>query len=596
MVVAAPKVARPLIEPRIYRATFVPALLAVVIAMFSLESRPPSVPQALAADVLFDGRVALAGATRLAEAQPDRRPGTDGDRLAAQQVAAGLRAQRFAVTVDRFNDEGHDLVNVVGRRIGESTRQLVVVAPRDSDRVPDVAGSAADTAALLEIARTIEGRATSKTLVLASVDGSTLGAAGARRLAGQLAAAGPVEAVIVLSDIGVPSAHGSLLVPWSNTTARSGLRLQRTVGESARLELQSGGAGRSAGTGAQLTRLAFPLGIGDQAPLLDQGFDAVRLSGSGELPAKGQPAANADRIGTLGRATLRTLFAYDAAGPIGETPSSFLIVAQKLLPRWSVALLVATLLLPLIAASIDSLARMRRRREPVTPWLRWIAAGVVPFLVALVMAELLVLVGQAPDAPPVPPVPRTYDFNGSAIVTLSLCTVFFVASWVFLRPRLAGDLPAPSRPGAAAALALALSVLGLAVWIVNPFAALALLPALHLWLLVTASPVPPRRPVGVALVLAGLVVPLVIAVSVMDRLSLGVPGGLWYGFLLVTGHDVGLYTALVGALALVCFGAALRIAVRRRSESPPPEAASVRGPRGYAGPGSLGGTESALRW
>lgn len=596
MVVAAPKVARPLIEPRIYRAAFVPALLAVVIGMFSLESRPPSVPQALAADVLFDGRVALTGAKRLAEAQPDRRPGSAGDRLAAGRVAAGLRAQRFTVTVDGFDDEGHKLVNVVGRRVGESTRQLVVVAPRDSDRVPDVAGSAADTAALLEIARTIEGRATSKTLVLASVDGSTLGAAGARRLAAQLAASGPVEAVIVLSDIGVASARGSLLVPWSNTTVRSGLRLQRTVGESARLELQRGGAGRSPGTGPQFARLAFPLGIGDQAPLLDQGFDALRLSGSGELPPRGQPEPNADRIGTLGRATLRTLFAYDASGRIGETPSSFLLVAQKLLPRWSVALLVASLLLPLIAASIDSLARVRRRREPVTPWLRWIAAGVVPFLVALALAEFLVLVGQAPDPPPVPPVPGAYDLDGSAIVTLALCTLFFAAAWVFLRPWLAGDLPAPSRPGAAAGLALALSALGVAVWIVNPFAALALLPALHLWLLVTASPVPPRRPVGVALVLAGLLVPLVIAVSVLDRLSLGPLGGLWYGFLLVTGHDVGLYTALVGALALACFGAALRIALARRHGPRATETPSVRGPGGYAGPGSLGGTESALRW
>ena len=68
-----------MIEPRIYRAAFVPALLAVVIAMFSLESRPPSVPQALAADILFDGRVALAEAQRLASSHPDRRVATPGD-------------------------------------------------------------------------------------------------------------------------------------------------------------------------------------------------------------------------------------------------------------------------------------------------------------------------------------------------------------------------------------------------------------------------------------------------------------------------------------------------------------------------------------
>src|SRR4051812_24314127 len=114
--------------------------------MFSLESRPPSVPQALAADVLFDGRVALTGAKRLAAAQPDRHPGTGANRQAAARVAVFLRSQRFKVTVDRFNDEGKDLVNVVGRRIGASTRQLVVIAPRDSDRIPDVAGSASDTA------------------------------------------------------------------------------------------------------------------------------------------------------------------------------------------------------------------------------------------------------------------------------------------------------------------------------------------------------------------------------------------------------------------------------------------------------------------
>src|SRR3954447_17971587 len=158
--------------------------------MFSLESRPPPLPQALAADVLFDGRVALAGSERLAQAFPDRRPGTNGDRQVAAQVATNLRNQYFAVTVDRIQSDDKTIVNVVGRRIGESPRQLVVVAPRDADRVPDVAGSAADTASLIEIARTLEGRVTQKTLVLASVDGSAIGSDGARRLASQLSAAG----------------------------------------------------------------------------------------------------------------------------------------------------------------------------------------------------------------------------------------------------------------------------------------------------------------------------------------------------------------------------------------------------------------------
>jgi len=43
-------------EPRVYRAAFIPALLVVVLTMFSLQGRPRPLPQGLAADVLFDGR------------------------------------------------------------------------------------------------------------------------------------------------------------------------------------------------------------------------------------------------------------------------------------------------------------------------------------------------------------------------------------------------------------------------------------------------------------------------------------------------------------------------------------------------------------
>ena len=556
-----------MLEPRIYRAAFIPALFAFVIAMFSLQSRPPAVPQALAADILFDGHVALANTKRLAAQFPDRRPGSAGDRGAANQVAATLRAQHFTVTVDRFGDDGKDLVNVVGRRIGESTRQLVVVAPRDADRVPDLAGSAADTASLGEIARTLEGRVTQKTLVLASVDGSTLGAAGAQRLAGQLGSYGPVEAVLVLTDTGVANANGSLLVPWSDTTARGGVRLQRTVGDSLLLELQRGGAGHSSGTAGQFSRLALPVGLGDQAPFLDEGMNALRLSGSGELRRSGaQPAASADRLGAIGRATLRTVFAYDAGGTVKEEPSSFIGIGQKMLPRWSVALFAFALLLPLLAASIDAFARVRRRREPVLPWLRLIGGGVVAFLVALAVGEVLVLVGEAPDVPAVPQPPQAHPLHPSSWVSLGLCTLFFLAAWLFVRPRLAGDRAGFDSPGAAAALALMMSIAALALWVVNPFAALAFVPAFHLWLLVTATPVVPPRPVGIGMVLAGLIVPALVVIGLLDRLGLGPLSGLWYGFLLVTGHQVGLYTALVGALLATCFASALRIAVARQPE------------------------------
>ena len=49
-----------MIEPRIYRAAFLPTALAVVLVMFSLESRPPPLGQGLPADVVFAGQSAVA--------------------------------------------------------------------------------------------------------------------------------------------------------------------------------------------------------------------------------------------------------------------------------------------------------------------------------------------------------------------------------------------------------------------------------------------------------------------------------------------------------------------------------------------------------
>src|SRR6188472_1911777 len=91
------------IEPRIYRAAFVPAVLALVLAMFSLESRPAPLPQGLAADVLFDGDLAAGEARSIADAQPDRRPGSVGDQATARRVADVLTRRGFGVEVDRFS-------------------------------------------------------------------------------------------------------------------------------------------------------------------------------------------------------------------------------------------------------------------------------------------------------------------------------------------------------------------------------------------------------------------------------------------------------------------------------------------------------------
>jgi hypothetical protein len=589
-----------LIEPRIYRAAFVPALLAVVLVMFSLESRPRPVPQGLAADVLFEGEQAAAEGRRIAAEHPDRIAGTSGDRAVAGEVGAAFRASGFTVEQQRFDHDGDELVNVIGRRAGRSRQQVVVIAARDATGVPDAAGSAADTAALIEIARVFEGRPSRKTLILASVDGSALGDVGTTKLLDEIDGPQLVDGVLVVSGLGADSGKPPSILPWGNDTTLAGIGLQRTVAESLRRELEP--PAEPASPVGQLARLAFPLGIGGQGVLLPQGYDAVRISGDGELSdsAAGEPI-DAERLGGLGRAALRTITALDQGPRPEHGPRTYVTIAGQVMPGWVLAVLAGTLILPALAAGIDALARARRRRAPVTPWLLWIALGVVPLMVGYGVAQLLALFGATPDPPPAPVAPDLYPLDGSALVVLAVTVGAVVLSWVGLR-RFAGPtargLDEAAGSGAGVAVTLVLSVAALALWLVDPFAALVAAPAVHCWMLATLIDPPPARRVRLGLLAAGLVLPVLLAVYQLFVLGVNPLGGAWYLLLLVLGGQVGIGMVAVAALFLAVFALALTIVRNGDAAGATPGVPlppSTRGPLSYAGPGSLGGTDSALR-
>jgi hypothetical protein len=590
------------IEPRVYRAAFVPALLAVAVAMFSLESRPGPLPQGLAADVLFDGHLAAAESAQIAEREPDRRVGRPGDRRTADLVAEDFGARGFSVERQRFNHAGHELENVIGRRAGSSRRQIVIVAARDAAVVPEATGSAADTAALIELARVFQGRPTDKTLVLASVDGASLGQVGASELVGELPDPGLVDGVLVVSDLASPTHRGTFVQAWSDGSRRAGIGLQRTVAESIRQELDS--LPRSPGAYGQLARLSFPVGIGAQAPLIDGGYDAVRISGSGELPPEGDgPVGDIDEdtIGTLGRATLRTVGSLDQHGKADHGPTSYVTAVSQVIPGWALVLVSGTLLLPALVAAVDAFARARRRHIDVMRSLPWIATWIVPFLAGLAVAELLALFGATPAPPPAPVPPDVLPVDGAALgvlagVVVAMALGLFAARFLAARPD-----PGVLRPeglGAGVALGLVVSVTALVVWLVNPYAGLLTVPAAHLWLLALLSgDARPRRLRAILLAL-GALPPLLVTIYYLFALSMGPIAAVWYLLMLVTGHVVGLLTALAGCVMLGALCAAIEL-VRRmpsaRVSEPQPQGPAVYGPGGLAGPGSLGGTESALR-
>jgi len=559
------------IEPRIYRAAFVPALLAVVLTMFSFQSRPGPLSQGLPADVLFDGNQAAVLAGRIASQEPDRRAGSPGDRATAQLVADTFAARGFAggggarPVVQRFTTDGRRLVNVVGRRAGSSRRQIVIVAARDAGSVPDAPGSAADTAALMQIARVYQGRPSKKTLVLASIDGSHLGQAGARRLIEVLPEPDLVDAVVVVSELGSKDG-GPPVQAWSNNSTRAGIALQRTVAESIRLEL--GGAGGGSGTFGQLARLSFPIGIGAQGVLLASGYDAVRISGSGELPPGGSgppEAIDPDRLGGLGRATLRTLTALDNGPRPEHGPKSYLQAVSQVLPGWVLSLLAGALLLPVFVASVDAFARARRRHLDVLRWLRWLGAWVAPFLAALALAQFLALVDATPSPPAAPVPPDDLPLDGPAMAVLggiavAMVLALLLARWLAARPD--PELGQTPDLGAGVALALTIATASLLLWLINPYAGLLAVPAAHLWMLLALTRPLPNRRVRAVLIAVGVLPALIVAIYYMFALSLDPLSGLWYLLMLVTGQSVGLVTSLIACVMLAAFCATVETSLR----------------------------------
>jgi len=251
---------------------------------------------------------------------------------------------------------------------------------------------------------------------------------------------------------------------------------------------------------------------------------------------------------------------------------------------------------PVLLAAVDALARVRRRRERVGMWLRWVLVGCLPFLLTGLFAIALRRTGLLDAAPAAPAAGGAIPVSAPALAAV---LAVLALAWLVGRPaalRLAGVSGTPG-PGAVVATVLVLCGAVFAVWAANPFAALVLVPALHLSLLALAPEARLRRAVALPLLAAGLLPALLVLYALMRQLALDPLELGWSLLLLVAGGGIGFGTALLASLVLGCTVAAFVMALRGGGEGPPgaPTAISVRGPVTYAGPGSLGGTESALR-
>jgi Peptidase family M28 len=590
------------LDVRVYRAAFLPALIALFVVAFSLGDRPgPAVSQHEAR--AFDGVRAVELLEALGREFPARAPGSADDHALADRIARTLAARDrtagpgFRVSRERVGD----VETVIAVRPGLSSRRIVVLSHRDAIGRPGLA-ELSGTATMLELSRLFRGRELRKSLVLVSTSGATDGFTGARAWA-EAADGGAIDAVLVLGDLAGARVAKPWVVPWTLDGASAPLELQRTVENAVRAEVRAPpGGSRAAG---QWIRRALPVTVSEQGVVGATGLPAVMLGVSGERgPAADEPVRTG-RLDAFGRAAMRAVLAMDAVGSSrGEGPPPFsdgpdgIVTMRNVLPDWSVRLLIGSLLLPALLTALDGFFRVRRRRLAVGPWLGWLGAVALPVVLVWVWLRLLGVAGalEPPEAPvlPVPPVETAgLVALGSAVLVLGL-------GWFGVRPLLlarAGERGSPAAGSLAAATGAVLCSLAAIVWVFNPYAAALLLPAAHLWLFAGAPQTRLRGWAGVAAIVAGLL-PLAFAVFYYARAFRLDPLELaWSMVLGAVSGQLSLALAVSAAAFMACLaGVVLVMRTRKRARSQlPPEPLRTRGPASYAGPGSLGGTESALR-
>ncbi len=600
-----------MLDVRIYRTGLAVAALAFVVLAFSLTNQQGPRSASLAPEV-FNGSNVYSTMASVARQDPSRAPGSDGDNALAAQVATSFQANGFTVNKDTFSGRTVDgtrlLQNVVASRPGMASGSIVIVAHRDARGSPGLA-SLSGTATLMELGRDLAGETLNRTVVLASTTGSD-GTAGAIKLASSVA--GPIDAVIVVGDLASAHPRQPIVVPWSTRPLVAPPVLRNTL--AAAISAQSTLSVGSTGIGGQFAHLAFPLTLSEQAPFIARGVPAVELSVSGERgPAADAPIAGTPQLTGLGRAVLATISALDG-GPAVASPSAYLLLDGKVVPGWAVSLFVLTLLVPVALTSVDALARARRRGHLIGRSVALVLLAAVPFALAVAVVLAARLLGIIAAAPPGPLAPGQVPLTGSGIAVLVIAALVFVGSgfglgmlaraWLAPNAARASTTRADSRSrgverpgdGVAVALVIVLWLVTLAIWAENPFAAALLVPALHLWLWAIDPDLRLVLPVRLAMIALGLAPIVLLVVYYAGTLRFGAGELIWAAALLVAGHAVSLLAALEWCLVLGCLvsAATLVLAAARRPKAQP-AAITVRGPINYAGPGSLGGTKSALR-
>jgi hypothetical protein len=586
------------LDLRLYRATLLPFALAVLVAAFSLSAPPAPLSSTLPPDA-FNGTRAYSDLRYLASHYPSRAPGSPGDDALAGYIASelqldGFQASRIRIIHSRLATVRGErrITTVIASRGGTRSGSIVLLAHRDAMRGVSAA-ALSGTATLLELAADLS-RGGQRPLTIVSTSGGSGGDAGAILAAAALPR--PIDAAIVIGDVAGTRPARPFVVGWTGDGGVAPLVLTRTV--EGGLSSQLGASPGSPSALEQLARFALPLSSAEQAPLADSGIATVLVQQSGELgPRPGEPVSEA-RLEDFGRGILVAIDALEGGPRIAGASTRTLTLAGNTLGGWVARLLVGLLLASAAACTLDVVARARRRRIALAPWTRWLFWWAAPFFAAGLFAKLLAASGLLAAVPAAPLPASALPAGGEQAALVSVLVVFVLGA--ILRGALSRGTRldgSPAAAGAPVALLALTCVLAAIVWIVNPYSAALIVVPLQLWLVVMTRDGGRRSARGGAICLLVSLAPLGILLGVESHaLALGPVAFVWSWLLVFAGGEVGLGALIVcSLLAGATLAAALILLHPGGRGAPQAPAITVRGPVSYAGPGSLGGTESALR-
>lgn len=533
-----------------YRVAWVVAVVLVVISLFTLRS--PGTPKLSPEPPSFDGAAATADLKTIVEQFPQRVAGSDPDNRAGIWVEQQFRQAGLETHIDGYaatvNGEDVALQNVWALSKGRTQGTIMLVANRDvSQLATQGAGdNASGVAALLELARAFTVTAHEHTIIFLCTTGDSYGALGARNFVEEHET-DDLYAVIALRDIAKRDTDGVGLDGWSPEPRVAPPWLWLLTGPAAKRDPNLDTSLPT--VAAQVLRLAVPISSGSQGPFVAAGVPAITVSAAGpSVSAQNDTLDNVsgETLSKIGTTVQNMVMALDATTSPGQRSGGAIFLTRKAtLPGGALAAILAALLLPLVAVTVDLFAHCRRTRIALRPALKRAALHLAPWLLLIVIVYFANLIGQLPRSPDavIPPESRLVENPRYLRVVILLALMLLAYAYAVAVERRLERRVLTDRRATIFMSHLLLVLIALAALLVDPFSVLLVLPAAVLW--------PLARPGGwarsilpVYLGFAMIPVPLIYYAL---RLDTGW-NVWWYFFLLFENRTVPVGVVLVGAL------------------------------------------------